>query len=42
MDHGRSISQGKISEVMTPENLQRVYGMNVYAWMQEMLSQWQE
>ena len=41
MDHGRSISQGKISEVMTPENLQRVYGMNVYAWMQEMLSKWQ-
>ena len=41
MDHGRSISQGRISEVMTPENLQRVYGMNVYAWVQEMLSQWQ-
>lgn len=41
MDHGRSISRGTISEVMTPENLQRVYGMNVYAWMQEMLSQWQ-
>ena len=42
MDHGRSISQGRIGEVMTPENLQRVYGMNVYAWMREMLSQWQE
>ena len=42
MDHGRSISQGGIREVMTPENLQRVYGMNVYAWMREMLSQWQE
>ena len=41
MDHGKSISQGRISEVMTPENLQQVYGMNVYAWMQEMLSQWQ-
>ena len=41
MDHGRSIAQGRISEVMTPENLQRVYGMNVYAWMREMLSQWQ-
>ena len=42
MDHGRSISRGRISEVMTSENLQRVYGMDVYAWMQEMLSQWQE
>ena len=41
MDHGKSISQGLIREVMTPENLQQVYGMNVYAWMQEMLSQWQ-
>ncbi len=42
MDHGKSISQGAISEVMTPENLQQVYGMNVYEWMREMLSRWQE
>ena len=42
MDHGKSISQGAITEVMTPENLQQVYGMDVYAWMREMLSQWQE
>ena len=27
--------------VMTPENLQRVYGMDVYGWMREMLGQWQ-
>lgn len=40
MDHGKSISQGLISEVMTPANLQQVYGMDVYAWMQDMLSQW--
>ena len=42
MDHGKCISQGEIREVMTPDNLQRVYGMNVYEWMQKMLSQWQE
>ena len=42
MDHGESVSQGIISEVMTPENLRRVYGMDVYAWMREMLSQWKE
>jgi len=42
IDHGRSISQGTVSEVMTPENLQQVYGMDVYAWMRDMLSQWQE
>jgi len=42
MDHGKCISQGEISEVMTPDNLQQVYGMDVYEWMREMLSQWQE
>ena len=41
MDHGKSISQGPVRDVMTPENLHQVYGMDVYAWMQEMLSQWQ-
>ena len=42
LDHGKTVSQGLISDVMTPENLQQVYGMDVYAWMREMLSQWQE
>ena len=41
MDHGKSISQGAVSEVMTPDNLQKVYGMDVYAWMRDMLSQWE-
>ena len=40
MDHGKSVSQGLISDVMTPENLQQVYDMDVYAWMRDMLSQW--
>ena len=42
MDHGKSVSQGPVADVMTPENLRQVYGMDVYAWMREMLSQWQE
>ena len=42
MDHGKCVSQGPIVEVMTPENLQQVYGMDVYTWMREMLSQWTE
>ena len=42
LDHGRCISQGRIGEVMTSDNLQRVYGMDVYAWMRDMLSQWQD
>ena len=41
MDHGKSVSQGPIREVMTPDHLQQVYGMDVYAWMREMLTQWQ-
>ena len=42
MHQGKSVSRGTVREVMTPENLQQVYGMDVYAWMREMLSQWQE
>lgn len=41
MDRGKSIARGTIHEVMTPDNLQQVYGMNVYEWMQKMFSQWQ-
>jgi iron complex transport system ATP-binding protein len=40
MDHGKSLSQGTVEEVMTPSILRRVYGMDVYAWMKEMLSLW--
>ena len=42
MDHGKSVAQGEIREVMAPDTLEQVYGMNVYEWMREMLSQWQE
>jgi iron complex transport system ATP-binding protein len=41
MDHGRCISQGAVSDVMTPENLRKVYDMDVYAWMRDMLRQWE-
>ncbi len=40
MDHGKSLSQGTVEEVMTPANLRQVYGMDVYAWMKEILSLW--
>ncbi len=42
MDRGKSVSQGEIRDVLTPDSLQRVYGMNVFEWMREMLSQWEE
>ena len=41
LDHGKTVSRGLIDDVMTPENLKQVYGMDVYAWMKDMLSQWQ-
>jgi len=40
MQSGRCLACGPIDSVMTPENLQRVYGMDVYAWMQSALSLW--
>ena len=41
MNRGRSVAQGLIRDVLTEENLRKVYDMDVYAWMHEMLSQWQ-
>lgn len=40
MNGGRCVSQGALDEVLTPENLQSVYNMDVYSWMREMLGQW--
>lgn len=42
MHQGRGIAQGPIREVLTPERLDAVYGMDVGAWMRGLLSQWQE
>ena len=41
MNYGRCVSQGRIDDVLTPENLQAVYDMDVYSWMREMLGQWE-
>ena len=37
---GQAVRQGSIAEVMTPQALEEVYGMDVYAWMREMYGQW--
>lgn len=42
MDGGRAAASGPKDGVFTRENLLRVYGMDVYGWMREMLAQWQE
>lgn len=41
MHRGKCVSQGPIRDVLTPDHLRQVYGMDVYAWMRDMLSQWQ-
>lgn len=39
---GRQAAYGEIQQVLTRENLQNVYAMDVQAWMQKMLSQWEQ
>ena len=42
MDHGRAVAQGSVDEALSPEHLDPVYHMDVYAWMRHMLEQWKE
>lgn len=42
LDRGRCVAQGTIEQTLTPQNLQQVYHMDVYGWMQDMLSQWED
>lgn len=42
LDRGRCVARGAIEDVMTPANLNGVYGMDVGAWMGELLSQWKQ
>ncbi len=41
MDRGNAVVQGSAQEALTSENLDPVYKMDVYAWMRQMLSQWE-
>ncbi|NLY17413.1 MAG: ABC transporter ATP-binding protein [Clostridiaceae bacterium] len=40
MDKGKLVSYGKTRDVITRENLKKVYFMDVYGWMKELLFQW--
>ena len=42
LDRGRCVSFGTVSEVLTANNLDAVYSMDVCGWMSGLLSQWQE
>lgn len=37
---GRLAASGEISQALSPEKLNQVYGMDVQQWMHDMLSQW--
>ena len=40
LKEGKSISDGKTSDVMTSQNLKDIYGMDIAAYMKEQLSRW--
>ena len=42
MHQGKAVAQGETASVLTPANLQFVYGMDVAGWMREMLGQWEK
>ena len=40
LDGGKCAGTGKASEALAPEALEKVYGMDVYGWMKELLQGW--
>ena len=40
LNKGQLIACGEVEAVLTRENLSAVYGVDVYQWMKDMLSQW--
>ena len=40
LHRGQCVAQGEIRDVLTPDHLRDVYGMDVHAWMRELLGQW--
>ncbi|HWQ58676.1 MAG TPA: ABC transporter ATP-binding protein [Clostridia bacterium] len=42
LERGKIVSLGGTKEVLSRENLENVYSMDVYGWMREMLCQWEE
>ena len=41
MHHGKAVSHGPIEQVLTSENLHKVYDMDVYQWMKDLMGQWE-
>ena len=40
MDHGRRIALGHAKKVLSPANLDQIYGMDVASWMHSLYNQW--
>ncbi len=40
LNRGKAVSSGPLRQILTPENLNAVYSMDVGAWMRMLLSQW--
>ena len=41
LHEGRCAAQGELADVLTPDQLQSVYGMDVHGWMRSLLTQWE-
>ena len=42
MHRGKTVAQGGVDDVLSSRHLDPVYGMDVYQWMSDMLSQWKK
>ncbi|MDR1078048.1 MAG: ABC transporter ATP-binding protein [Propionibacteriaceae bacterium] len=42
LDRGRLVDAGSVTDTLSRANLSQVYQMDVYAWMERMLTQWQQ
>ena len=42
LDRGEAVAAGPVREVLRPAHLERVYGMDVHAWMRGLLRRWEE
>ena len=42
LQQGKAAAAGPLRDVMTPANLNRVYGMDVGGWMRSLLSEWDD
>ncbi len=42
LDKGRLVAAGPVRETLNREQLRRVYGLDVYQWMRQMLQQWED